>query len=340
MIGILVSLVAMISLCVIASISDIKIGIVRNKVLAVYAVFALVFNLARIICLERYMAKAYMINVLLMLILSLILFYSHSLAGGDCKLAIVLALLYPFDCYLIYDRSIVTLQLTIVFALVYGYVYLVMTSIVALIRKKNKITKEYVCNYLKAYAKSFVAASVYISLICDVVYLLACKGIHINVWIIRGICILVAWIVGRNTILKKKVVILLLGLIIGIFGAKTKYISFIGDVYHYVFVAIMLLCQMSVRTNLYETIGVAELKEKMILTTVTSMTMQNSRVRGLPGISSEDLGDRLTEKHVESIKRWAKGNQVESLSIVKKIPFAVFISLGFITYCVLWGVFV
>ena len=76
----------------------------------------------------------------------------------------------------------------------------------------------------------------------------------------------------------------------------------------------------------------------MILSMGASLLMQRSRVRGLPGISSEDLKSRLTEEETESIKRWAKSKKIESLLIVKKIPFAVFIFLGFISYFLIWSV--
>ena len=80
-----------------------------------------------------------------------------------------------------------------------------------------------------------------------------------------------------------------------------------------------------------------EIKKGMILSMGSTVLMQNSRVRGLPKISSEDLRDRLTEDEVDSVKRWAKGKKVETLTIVKKIPFATFIALGFVSYMCAWG---
>ena len=75
----------------------------------------------------------------------------------------------------------------------------------------------------------------------------------------------------------------------------------------------------------------------MILTTASSVLMQGSRVRGLPGVSSEDLRNRLTETEIDSIKRWASGRNVTRISIVKKIPFAFFLVIGFWLYLAAWG---
>ena len=68
--------------------------------------------------------------------------------------------------------------------------------------------------------------------------------------------------------------------------------------------------------------------------------MQNSRVRGLPQISTEDLKSRLTDDEIESIKRWAKSRKIEYVSIVKKIPFAIFLELGFVGYFIIWSLLI
>lgn len=107
---------------------------------------------------------------------------------------------------------------------------------------------------------------------------------------------------------------------------------------NYVLVIVLLVCQMTIKTSLYQEVKISDLKKGMILTMGSSLLMQNSRVRGLPKISSEDLRDRLTEDEIVSINRWAKSRKIESLSIVKKIPFATFIACGYICYLIFWRI--
>ena len=76
----------------------------------------------------------------------------------------------------------------------------------------------------------------------------------------------------------------------------------------------------------------------MILSTISSVLMQTSITPGLPGVSTEDLRSRLTTEEIASIKIWAKATHTESLTIVKKIPFAIFISIGFVSYFILWSI--
>ena len=111
----------------------------------------------------------------------------------------------------------------------------------------------------------------------------------------------------------------------------------LGD---YLFVFALVLCQMTIKTSIYEDIEIADLKKGMILTTFSSMLMQKSITKGLPAVSHEDLRSRLTEQEIESIKLWAKATKIRSLTIVKKIPFAIFISIGLFFYCIMWGILI
>ena len=80
-------------------------------------------------------------------------------------------------------------------------------------------------------------------------------------------------------------------------------------------------------------------KKGMILSTYSSMIMQNSRVRGLPKVSTEDLNSRLSEEEIESIKRWAKSRQVTSLHIVKRFHLPYF-GIRFVSYLIIWSILV
>lgn len=121
-------------------------------------------------------------------------------------------------------------------------------------------------------------------------------------------------------------------------GALIGFVPFSFDPANYVFVMVLLLCQMTIRINQYEEVGIGNLKRGMILSSFSSLLMQNSRVRGLPPISTEDLKSRLTEEQVESIARWAKSRKVSTVTVIRKIPFAIFIFAGFISYFIIWSV--
>lgn len=162
-------------------------------------------------------------------------------------------------------------------------------------------------------------------------------GIEVSVWVIRILCILISWLTGKYAIFKKRYV--LCGVIVAdmIMSLHFRMIPFSIHPENYILVVALLICQMTIRTSLYQEIDIEDVAKGMILSVGSSILMQNSRVRGLPSTSSENLSNRLTEDEVNSIKRWAKGRNIKSITIVKKIPFALFIALGFITYYIVWG---
>ena len=73
----------------------------------------------------------------------------------------------------------------------------------------------------------------------------------------------------------------------------------------------------------------------MIISAETSMLFLNSRVKGLPDMSHEIVSDRISESECESIHRWEKSKYgSKTVKIVRKIPFAIFTSLGIVTYII------
>lgn len=328
---------ALASLGIITSVTDIRDGRIYNKTLRYFAVAAIVVGIIYYGYFARDLLILYITNFVIITVISLILFYTHSFAGGDCKLVMVMAMLYPANYCLVYGNTDVTLYFALGIAIIYGYIYLLVFSIYALIRGKTKITKAYVKGYLISFIRSFVSASGYICAINIVFIFIGMQGIYINKWIIRMVCMITAWLVGKNVLLKKWVVILAVYILDIIAGVLCGFVPFSFNPENYILVLILLLCQMAIRTSIYEDMQIVDLKKGMILSSVSSMLMQNSRVRGLPPVSSEDLKSRLTEEQIESIRRWADSRNITSVTVVRKIPFAVFIFGGFLSYFMIWS---
>lgn len=327
-------------LCIICTRSDVREGIIYNRILVVFTVAAVLIDSIYYAFFARDLLLDFLPNFVIISMVSLYLFYSHSFAGGDCKMIIVLALLYPARCYFVYGSSIVTLVFAIAFAIFAGYIYLLVSSIKAIATKKVKITVEYVKKFLCNFFKSYISAMIYIVLLNCVLMLCGRFGFFINVWVTRCICILVAWCVGRYPIFKKLFLLVPTLITVVVISVTTQIVPFSLNPENYVLVLVLLLCQMTIRTTIYETVHVNQLQKGMILTTLSSVLMQTSITKGLPGISTEDLKSRLTIEEIESIKIWAKATHTEELTVVKKIPFAIFVSIGFLIYFVLWRMLV
>lgn len=329
-----ISLCLALFLCLICTKSDMREGLVHNKILVVFLCAAVLIDSVYYGFFAKDLLLDFLPNLLVVSLVSLILFYSHSFAGGDCKLTIVLAFLYPARCYFVYRESIYTLIFAVGFAILSGYIYLLINSVKAIVTKRVDFSSDYAKKYLLNFFKNYVSAMVYVVLLNCIFILLNNLGCVIDVWIIRCLCMIVAWCVGHYSIFKRVFLLIptVIALIILSIINRTFPISLNAE--NYIFVLLLLLCQMTIKTNIYEKVKIQDLKKGMILTTFSSVLMQNSITKGLPQVSTEDLKSRLSVDEVESIKIWAKATHVEELTVVKKIPFAMFISIGFLIYFV------
>ena len=248
---------------------------------------------------------------------------------------IVISLLYPAKYYMEFSGNVNTLFYGTGIAILYGYLYLLVTAAIALIQKKNTMSGAYIRSYLKSFITSFLCAIVYIS--CINFLTVAAYNAGIVLWMlpIKLIYIVIAWMSSKFPGLRNKIV---LGVVLAVdivLSVGLKVVPFSLNPENYVLVVLLLLCQMTIKTNLYEEIPMADLKKGMILSMPFSAMLQNSRIKDLPGISAEDLRNRLTDQEAESVKRWGKIKKKDSVVIVKKIPFAVFLSLGYFTYFII-----
>lgn len=326
------------ALCALTTKSDCQNGLISNRLLLLFSIIAVILDSVYYGFFVTDIITEFAINVGIVVIISLFLFFAHSFAGGDCKLAIVLALLYPARCYFVYLTSNITLVFALGTAIFLGYLYLLFGAVWGFITKKNKVSVQYIKSYLLSFMKSFLAATIYISLIMIFVVLIGRYGITLNVWLVRGICVFIAWLIGRYAIFKRWIAMSIAVALTVTMSIMLRTIPFSANIENYLFVLALLLCQMTIKSNLYDEIAVKDIRKGMILSTGASVMMQGSRVRGLPPISSEDLRDRITQEQIDSILRWSENRKIETITIVKKIPFAVFLSLGFMIYFIVWSV--
>ena len=147
-----------------------------------------------------------------------------------------------------------------------------------------------------------------------------------------------AWIIGKKNRLKKWQIVVGIYCIDIVIGLILGFMPFSFNPENYILVILLLLCQMTIRTSLYQEVKVCDLKKGMILSSISSILLQNSRVRGLPPVSTEDLKSRLTEEQINSINRWAGSRKILTVTVVRKIPFAIFIFAGFLSYFIIWSV--
>ena len=115
-------------------------------------------------------------------------------------------------------------------------------------------------------------------------------------------------------------------------------INFKIDLKNVIIVLVIVILREWADRYSYTPIKTLDIKKGMILSASSVMLFLNSNIKGLPMKVSEDMAARLTDEEVDSIKRWARTkNGKDELIIVKKIPFAFFINIGYAIFMIIGG---
>lgn len=83
----------LIVLGILASITDTREGRIYNKTLLIFMIMGLILDTVYYGYLARNLFLSFLLNFVVIALISLTLFYTHTFAGGDCKLSLVMALL-------------------------------------------------------------------------------------------------------------------------------------------------------------------------------------------------------------------------------------------------------
>lgn len=325
-----------------AALSDLQRGIVSNKSI----LFALGAGLISVIPYYAFFATdclmAYAINTVIGIGVSIILYAMGIWGAGDSKLLSVTILLFPARLYCLNNRSLASCFLLIAIVFIIAFIYVIFDTLVVGIKQKDlfKFSKRHFD--WKSYLKGFLFFFLMLGLFNGVLFAVLPDTLLVDKTLLAAIHFLIILIgmrleekVNWYVILAMSLVytVLLLCQIIQIDFSRINW-----GIYAVVFLLV------AVRTFAdkynYKTIPVSELKPGMILSMGSILLFSRSRVKGLPAFSTEDLKSRLSADEVDSICRWAKTpNGQDTIVIVRKIPFALFIGIGTLLFA-MWEVLV
>lgn len=320
------------------STSDLKSGRIRNKSILI----ALGVGLACAVCYYVFFATdcllAYFVNSGIAIVISLILYAIGIWGAGDSKLLVTTIVLFPARIYCMNNRSMASCFILIAVIFIVSFFYVVIDTVVWGIRKKDlfEIPKQKVD--WKSYVKGLLFFFLMISLANAIIYVILPTGILLDSVLLTAIHFMLI-LIGMH--LAEKInwyIILIMGfvwILSLIFGISHITLSGINWVSYLVVIVLMLFRLVADKYN-YKTILATDLKPGMILSVGSVLAFTGSRVSGLPRHTNEDLKSRLSSEEVDSILRWSKSkNGQETITIVRKIPFALFIAIGTVLFTLL-----
>ena len=319
-----------------ASFNDFKTGLIPNKLLSISSLIALAADVVYYGVFDRGQIWLFMQNFVAVSVLSVLLYAFHFWGAGDSKFVMFIALAIPARFY---ADSVISLpeMAVVVYTFSLSFIYLMFESLVLGIKNKDlfktdhKITVKSVLSVVKNLAVSYVyiflvgfAEALLIKTDSDYITVLANFFIILTIF---SFDIFKKWYVTAVVFVVDVVLYILFGRSMGL-GLPSPY--------NIVLVAAILLFKNFAQKYNYKKVPTADIKEGTVLSLGTILKFRGSRVKGLPESTTEDFRSRLTAEQAASVVRWGKSKMgEETVTIVKKLPFAVFITLGSIMFLVM-----
>lgn len=312
---------------VIFCVEDIKNKKIYNKLVVPICVIGIVLHI--IFGLNNYsILIEYLLSLLLIIIISVLLYYFEIWAGGDSKLVIAFMTCIPFWCIQKFSYFSVIYILIIVFSI--SFIYIIGESLWLCFKGEKNLKAKDIFN-INTIVRMFVYSGIY-SLIRFVESFLFGNSYIIFNMIFYMLNIFVLLFVRKYDYLFMKKKILYCFCIWGI------YVLFRGFrldnvVWNSIFVIVLFMCRWFAEQYNYQEIKTDDVKEGMVLSYMTVSFFQKSKVKGLPVYTQESIKTRITAEEAESIHRWKTSKYgKDTIVIVRKIPFAIFICIGLIAF--------
>ena len=322
--------------CIISTITDIRNKKIYNKIIIVTNIVAIILYVLFYKQIEISFIRQHVFNILTTIIISFMFFYFNIWAAGDAKLFITLSVCIPVQLFERNPISIFPSELLLILIFSSAFIYILFETIYLFIKDKSRFEKNESDNKsIKETITNFVLTTSVLTLINNILFYLLPKFMSQN--IILSIIISMFIGISLNEIKDKKEIIIIVTLLLNIvlFIIAGVHLTWLNLIYLLVSMITMEFRKVSGKYN-YKEIETNKVQVGMILSVESSILFRNSRVKNLPGLSTEQTDSRLKDKEVDAIKRWAKTKKgINHMIIVKYIPFAPFMLLGYIEFIIL-----
>lgn len=285
--------------------------------------------------------RTFVVNLILIVIVSVIFYAYHLWAAGDCKLMLVVAICIPGRFYSFWDIGTVPAFVIFILIFSFAFLYVIAESILLGLKNKNLLQLSFRdIDYTQVLLSYFSMVSA-VMIVNWGVWRIFEKSLNNNLILSMAVSFLVVLTLSqlRNRMSKRGLLYTMVA------GWSTVFILILTKQYHFeltadfkswlIVLSLMLLRMIAEKYN-YKVIPTHSVKCGQILSFGTVLAFRTSKVQGLPASSTEDLRSRITQSEVDSIKRWELSKFGKPyVVIVRKIPFAIFIGIGTILFIVL-----
>lgn len=270
----------------------------------------------------------YLLSLLLITILAVLLYYFEIWAGGDSKLIIAFIACIPYWCIQKFSLFYIIYILVFVFSI--SFIYIITESLFLYFKGEKNLKAKDVFN-INTIVKIFVYSGIYSLIRFAESFLFGDVYVKYNV-IFYMLNIFVLLFIRKYDYLYKNNKVLYSFCICGLY-VLLKSLRADNIAWNSIFVIVLFMFRWFAEQYNYQEIKTDNVKEGMVLSYMTVTLFQKSKVKGLPIYTQESVKTRITAEEAESICRWKTSKYGKNtIVIVRKIPFAIFICIGFITF--------
>ena len=325
--------------CGYASYFDIKKGIIPNKLIVISAVPVICLDVIYYSFYAKDYFKLFIINFAILSVLSILMYALNLWAAGDSKLLFLIVLAIPGRMY----NSEVGARLSpalfiIVLTFSVAFIYVIIESAFLIIKNKTKLSLDFSIRTIVKFLKQYYCCFIYISFINYGINILFPSFSASNSYLIIFLNLFLAIVISKFKFFFNKIAVIIFSVLtislMVFFYIKNPMSA--PNIKVYIYLAILLILRAIAERFNYKEIETSNIKPGMILSYGTVLNFIPSKVKGLPESTTEDMRSRITQDEVESILRWKDSKYGEDkITIVRKIPFAIFMSIGSLLYIIL-----
>lgn len=243
-----------------------------------------------------------------------------------CVLAVP-ARFYASDLYNLPLITIVAQTFSIAF------LYLIIESVILGIINKNffKTNRHLTIHSLKDILKSYFLSYIYILLSNIAFQIVLSYNEEISPYISPLLNFFVVFTVLNFNFFKKIYTIGLAAIadVVLMIVLKKSIVSAVPPFWNILLITVVLIFRFLAEKYNYKTINASKVTKGMILSFSTVMDFQFKKIKGLPQVTTEDFHSKLTEDEANVIRTWSESQKTDQeIIIVRKFPFAIFITTG------------
>lgn len=336
-------LITLFLVCITASVSDIRTGKIYNK----HLFYGGIIGAAGVLWyyfIHPYYVFPFLINLFMEAIIAFLLFEFKIWGAGDAKLWILFGFLFPFGDYYWHEYLLFPSLYILMFIFIVAYFYVLIETIVLAGKRRNDAKNEKKRNKPPGLIM-ILKNSVFYFFAIRIIYRI-CMFVFQEYYYANQIFFVLVGILLTSYLLNLRVnrtfkrVTIIAGACLWGYDMVTvlsaQRIQRIDILSLMITVVVMILKDGMAKYN-YETIPTNQVKSGMILALSTVMQFKQSRVKGLPLFTDESTKSRITLEETEAIRRWEKSKNGEgNITIVKYLPFGIFMTIGLIVY-IIWN---